>query len=172
MRATFPHGWVWVGGEGDDGADAWTCGAYEAGEVRTATLTGRAGTPAPERRCVLQHAWQTRTSASYTCLGASLLPDRARLRIEVVDGRHLGPTLTGEILAGALTGAAASNVPGVLRFDRARVLLVDLDPALYRRAARVIAELLASDLAALSEASLGERTAGLWRAGDAPGRGS
>ncbi|MCY1009970.1 hypothetical protein OV079_31295 [Nannocystis pusilla] len=171
MRATFPHGWVWVGGEGDDGADAWTCGAYEAGEVRTATLTGRAGTPAPERRCVLQHAWQTRTSASYTCLGASLLPDRARLRIEVVDGRHLGPTLTGEILAGALTGAAASNVPGVLRFDRARAPRRPR-PGPLPPSGPGDRGALASDLAALSEASLGERTAGLWRAGDAPGRGS
>ena len=166
MRAIFSRGWVWVGGEADDGADAWTCGAYATGEVRTATLTGRAGTPAPVRRCVLQHAWQTGTSASYTYLGASLLPGRDQLRVEVVNGRPLGATLVDEILTGALAGTVASDVPGVLRFDRARVLLVDLDPALYRRAARVIAELLASDLAALSETALGERTAALWSAGD------
>lgn len=52
----------------------------------------------------------------------------------------------------------------MLRFDRARVLVVDRVPALYRRAARVITQLLGSDPAALSEAALGERTAALWNA--------
>lgn len=44
-----------------------------------------------------------------------------------------------------------SEVPGVLRFDRARVLVVDLDPALYHRTAWVITQLLESDLAALAD---------------------
>lgn len=59
-----------------------------------------------------------------------------------------------EILAGALAEPMASEVPSVIRFDRARVLLVDLDPALYRRAARVITELRKGDVAALSAAAL------------------
>lgn len=99
-------------------------------------------------------------------LAAGSVPGRGQLRIEVVGGRPLGGTLVDEILAGALAGAGVSEVPGVLRFDHARVSVVDRVPALYRRAARVVTELLESDLAARSEAALGKRTALLWRTDD------
>jgi len=45
-------------------------------------------------------------------------------------------------------GARTSEAPGVLRFDRALVLVIDTNPVLFRQAAKVITELLGSDLAA------------------------
>ena len=162
MRSPFPRGWVWVGD--DPAAVERARDTYPIGHVLEASLEASPAPSPAARFAAVFSGTQFASGASYIVrIGAAWVPAAdGRLRIEVgvaAEPNGLDDELAGAVLAGARTVEAPPA--GLLRFDRALVHPVDCKVAMYRRAGRVLAGLLADPPP--DERALEVRAAELWR---------